>query len=614
MPYHLQKVSNGWFVIDDVGKRHSKKPFRTKKDATQQLKALWASYHQRHPNMKGKGFFQNVYQKVKRVVNRAVDTYRQMPSIRVNYPPYTREALARFGDGRIIGLTIARTPIMSVINEALNIITQNKWDEAKRKVGYDSLFHVALLVDLELANGVKKRLVVEKNAVINITDRFTQNEHTEIFPLSTPSPPITLHQMLEGARRAMGDSAYFGYEAFSNNCQVYLQNLLQSAGVLTPEAKAFLFQPTEELVKELPFYTRFATKAITSLGAWVDRLIYGNGRTMLRGGIRNDYELELDADQYPEEQWIFKYMRQGEPEDKLKRRIAQFWRDQYQGQEPDKEDVDINYEELRKDFYRFLRLYPFTEEGPPTPVSLASNVERDLVELREDDDIEDDAMDFGDDADLLNFTDEEDEADEEDEEDDYHPQMVMPMTQDALQRLGFYPVEPNDDLHGGMFSPIARLSMEGHATVMEGRRLYHIMKDLQAQIAEARRQGIPYGELEVELRRLVHKYQAIRRELERSVQIPMRDLLEGAEDREYVQQQNIAHQQERREGRGTKPKKWIQEVTGEKGFHEGAFTAQAKRAKMSTIAFAKHVLANPSAFHKKTVQRARFFQNVSKQF
>ena len=149
------------------------------------------------------------------------------------------------------------------------------------------------------------------------------------------------------------------------------------------------------------------------------------------------------------------------------------------------------------------------------------------------------------DADLLDFTDEE--------EDDYHPQMVMPMTQEALQQLGFQPV--HHDLHGGMFSPFARFSMEGNATVAEGRRLYRMMKELQAQIADAKQRGIPYMEMEVELRRLAQKYQAIRRELERSIQIPMRELLEGAEDREYVQQQQQAHEKERREGRGRRPKR-----------------------------------------------------------
>jgi hypothetical protein len=597
MPYKLQQVPKGFYVVDDKGKRFSKKPLARKR-AVAQLRALWASYHQREA-LQGKGFFGDAFRKVRTLASRAYQAFQQLPSIRQNYPPYTREALAHFGDGRIIGLTIARTPIMHVINEALQVLTNNQYKDAMKKANYDRMFHVALLVDVQLPNGVRKRLVVEKNAVINITDRFTQNEHTEIYPVGTPSPPMTLNQMLEGARKAMGDKTYFSYDAWVNNCQVYVQNLLKSAGVWTEDANAWLFQPTTELLKHLPIYTPLATKALTSLGAWMDRLLYGEGRGMLRGGMvidgmlimePNDYELELDADEYPEEHWIFKYMRRGDEERILKERVRRFWMDQY-GTEPTEDNVNTTYEALRRDFYDFLRLYPETEEGPPTPVSLASNVERDLIALYEDvdDDMEEDEMEedeMEDDADLLNFTDEEED--------------------DRMSGQG--------RMNGGMLSLLGQHLVQGHATVAEAKRIYRMMVQLREEINQAREQGLPFADMESELRHLAQKYQALRRELEMTVMRPMRQMVEDAEDREYVQRQGIAHRQERQQGRGKKPTKWIQEVVGEKGFHEGAFTAQAKRAKMTTMAFAKHVLANPSQYQKKTVQRARFFQNVSKQF
>lgn len=51
MPYKLEKVPKGWFVVKQTKtgkiakpkKRFSKNPFETKKAATQQLKALYAS-------------------------------------------------------------------------------------------------------------------------------------------------------------------------------------------------------------------------------------------------------------------------------------------------------------------------------------------------------------------------------------------------------------------------------------------------------------------------------------------------------------------------------------------------------------------------------------------
>ena len=58
---------------------------------------------------------------------------------------------------------------------------------------------------------------------------------------------------------------------------------------------------------------------------------------------------------------------------------------------------------------------------------------------------------------------------------------------------------------------------------------------------------------------------------------------------------------------------WIQEVDKEmerKGT-KGAFTKQAKRAGMSTVAFAKEVLRSPDKYSEKTRERAQFMKNVN---
>lgn len=61
-------------------------------------------------------------------------------------------------------------------------------------------------------------------------------------------------------------------------------------------------------------------------------------------------------------------------------------------------------------------------------------------------------------------------------------------------------------------------------------------------------------------------------------------------------------------------KKWIQKARKrmEKKGTVGAFSAQAKRAGMSTKAYASKVLANPSRYSANTVKRANFARNVSK--
>ena len=42
MPWHLQESGGGYFVVDDKGKKYSKKPL-PKKMATMQMEALYAN-------------------------------------------------------------------------------------------------------------------------------------------------------------------------------------------------------------------------------------------------------------------------------------------------------------------------------------------------------------------------------------------------------------------------------------------------------------------------------------------------------------------------------------------------------------------------------------------
>jgi len=63
-----------------------------------------------------------------------------------------------------------------------------------------------------------------------------------------------------------------------------------------------------------------------------------------------------------------------------------------------------------------------------------------------------------------------------------------------------------------------------------------------------------------------------------------------------------------------RPKKWMQaaaERMEEKGT-KGEFSRKAKRAGMTTLQYAKHVLANKDRYSTKTVRQAVFAKNAIK--
>jgi hypothetical protein len=185
--------------------------------------------------------------------------------VRLDYSPPVRSYLAQHGKEAIVRLQVRRAPIQAALNSALELVTAGRWEAAKAKVGYDDLFHLSVI-----ANG---RTVIEKNAVVKVGQVDSQ-PNAQYMEVSAP-PGLTLEALHERALRGMGKDAFFTYDAFNNNCQVFIDQLLRFNGLLTTELHAFLFQPVQGLLRELPGYTSKLAKAATTLGALADVALHG---------------------------------------------------------------------------------------------------------------------------------------------------------------------------------------------------------------------------------------------------------------------------------------------------------------------------------------------------
>jgi hypothetical protein len=238
-------------------------------------------------NLEGAGFF-DVFKKAqdfgKKVVNEVANPESVLRTrisdvskgIRKdNYPPSSRRTIQQYGDYLVVGLTLRRDPIESFINLALNAITLGNWSQAKAKANYDRMFHLGVEVEVSKGNDTKK-LIVEKNEVINVAPAKPRKRDTEFMPVPAPSPPVDLRTFLQRAQDQKQD--YFLYDAFSNNCQDFIQHLLRANGVLTRANDQFIKQDTNALIKELPSYTSKVARAITDLGGIANVALEG-GKT-----------------------------------------------------------------------------------------------------------------------------------------------------------------------------------------------------------------------------------------------------------------------------------------------------------------------------------------------
>jgi hypothetical protein len=292
MPYEVVKSESpkGWFVVSPDGKQHSKKPFKTKKEAMTQMRALYANMPmkerkriRKHQQVKG-GIF-NPIKFIKERISGFTEGKRK------DYTPSVRDYLKQNGLGRITNITIYRTPLEKWINKALAGLSLNQFNEEMKKRGYDSMFHLFVKLTFDL-NGVRRFARLEKNEVIMLQEwnpKFETEQNVQKMNIVMNNQilnkdngdgtfGITLQSLLDTTRKKMGDEKFFMYDPFTNNCQNFIYNVLDANGLLpdNKEVKDFLYQDITGLDKQLPF-THKVAKAITDLGAKFDVLKFGRG-------------------------------------------------------------------------------------------------------------------------------------------------------------------------------------------------------------------------------------------------------------------------------------------------------------------------------------------------
>ena len=216
-------------------------------------------------------WFRKKFEQVKNVFKPNLDKFNNT----------SNKTIMAYGNNIITELEIMRTPINQMFHKIFNLITFNKWDEIRKKYGYDELFHLALVATIKV-NGVDKKVLMEKNEVVNIDTNINIQPNSEIFKVPLQGKSLKIIDLLDNARNSVGNNTFFDYDAFSNNCQFFIKYLLQYSGLLTPQADAFLFQDLKDVIKELPFYVSPLAKGVTTLGAIVSKL---------RGKGNKDYKL-----------------------------------------------------------------------------------------------------------------------------------------------------------------------------------------------------------------------------------------------------------------------------------------------------------------------------------
>ena len=215
-------------------------------------------------------------------------------------PSSIQPLFEKYKNSKILSARIRREPILAFVDKFINLISFGKYDQAKKELGYDKMFHLSLILQLEPQSGAVAvpaaergngpNLLIEKNERINMTTSFKDGPQVQYSPasgsLTIPGNP-TLGEFYEKTLKAIGDHRFFTYNAFDQNCQAFISDLLRSNGALTPEAETFVMQDAKTVAKQLPFFVSKVAQFATDTAGRVRQFFgFGNKKaTRPRSGV-----------------------------------------------------------------------------------------------------------------------------------------------------------------------------------------------------------------------------------------------------------------------------------------------------------------------------------------
>lgn len=184
--------------------------------------------------------------------------------VKSKYPENVQRLLNTIGNKKVSNINICRSVVPRYLEILLNIISLGKFGQAKLKNNFDKFYHLYMTFEID-----NKKYMLEKNQLINLSSAPKKCEEM----VSVSGGGFTLNEMLENARKKLGDTNFFTYDAFQRNCQAFITAILKANNISTPESEKFIYQNIEGLKKDLPNYVPKVTKFLTDIGGIADTAI-----------------------------------------------------------------------------------------------------------------------------------------------------------------------------------------------------------------------------------------------------------------------------------------------------------------------------------------------------
>jgi hypothetical protein len=161
------------------------------------------------------------------------------------YSTQQQKLIDKYATNTVVSIRFGRTPLPFLLTKVLEAFTLGAYQSLIKAAGFDKLYHLFAILTLD--NGTT--ILLEKNSTINIKEVSGYNppkaEYTQ--PISTN---VAFKELLDKTQSKQG-AKYFKYSVFTNNCQIFLMDMLKANNLLTPTLKTFIYQNPADLFARL---------------------------------------------------------------------------------------------------------------------------------------------------------------------------------------------------------------------------------------------------------------------------------------------------------------------------------------------------------------------------
>jgi hypothetical protein len=222
-------------------------------------------------------------------------------------PLDVKELMKNKGDEIITSITLRRNPVSHLITGAMNAVSLGAFQKKLNKQPYDELFHLAMLVTTS-----NTKFLLEKIERVNISYNVTRPEGLEELSVPLNGKEITVFDLINNTKEAMGKTNFLDYDAVTNNCQVFIMNVLNANELLNESNKQWVKQDTEVLFKGNKTLAKISKK-LTDIGASANVLLHGGKlinknyekNNISSNTIMNDLSYSLPQKQMQHEQQLY---------------------------------------------------------------------------------------------------------------------------------------------------------------------------------------------------------------------------------------------------------------------------------------------------------------------